>query len=236
MGVQNLNIRPFEADEKKAFEEAWPHLIAHYTKYTTDRKGENLLTLMFERRKADLLIAAQVAAKEILPASGPFEGMDVSVGFGMRLIRPDDLVPTAQGRTFDASLSGLTANNWYGYIHNGAIGAAYNDTPLYLRKELGVALLGFISTGDHIVDEMQWEINSQQLPVWNMLTQMRGTDMHMFEIPTGLEFLKPAQIYRSRMKVNAAAGDLSLIPIGVTFVSAKYARDINQEQPSINAP
>ena len=234
--MAQLNTAPLTQEEEKAFEEAWPHLIAHYTKYSTDRAGENKLTLMFEKRKAEIKVAAAMAKNDIDPNPGTFEGMDPSTGFGMRLIRPDDLVPTAQGRTFDATLTGLTANSWYGYIHNGAIGAAYNAAPLYLRKELAVALLGFLSTGDAIVDELKWEINSQPMPVWNMLTQMRGTDLKLYEIPTSMEYLKPAKTYRSEMKVNAASGNLSLIPIGVTFVNAEFARNEQPTQPSTTAP
>ena len=236
MVATEVTTETLSAKEKEAFEEAWPHIIAHYTKYTTDRAGKNLLTLMFEKNKADIMTAAANAKATIDPHPGQFEGADISSGFGMRLIRPDDLVPAAQGRTFDAALSGLTANNWYGYIHNGAIGDAYNSTPLYLRKELAVVILGFLSTGDTIVDEMQWEINSKPLPVWNMLTQMRGTDLKLFEVPTGNEYLPPAQIYRSQIKVNATSGNLSLIPVGVTFVNAPFARNTTPTQPSTSAP
>ena len=90
--------------------------------------------------------------------------MGAKSGYGMQLIRPRYIQPTAAGNLFDVALSGLTAGDWYGLFHNGAVGAAYNATPLYLRKEVGLAWIGYMDLGLNLCDAIQLEINNDELP------------------------------------------------------------------------
>jgi len=228
-------IRPFTPEELDIFESEWSRMISYYSKYSKRPDGTGSVTDLLEANKENILAAAQSASLKLRPISREFEGLNTSRGYGMRQIRPDDIVPAAQGRTFDAVLSGLTPNSWYGYIHNGAIGDTFDDTPLYPRKELATIIVGFLSVKDPIVDEMQWIINNLPYPVWNMVTQMHAADVNLFELSEPI-FLYGGVSYRSQIKVNSDSGNLTLIPIGVTFVLADYNREIEPPQPSTVAP
>jgi len=230
--VKTTDVVDLGPEGNEIFDDDYEALVSHYTKYTSDPGNLEKILMGYKRGMKQLAMKAKL---EIQPAAGGFYGMNAMTGFGMQMIRPDHLVPAAQGRTFDANLSGLTANSWYGYLHNGAIGAAYDPTPLYLRKELGVAIAGFVNTGDAIVDELQFEIRGKPLPVWNMLTQMRGADDNIFLLPKVL-WLDPAIQYRSQFKINSTGGSMSLIPIGITFARAEWMQGTAITQPSTTAP
>ncbi len=180
-------------------------------------------------------VLGQAAKYDIQPSAGVFQGQRATTGFGFGMIRPDYLVPTAQGRTYDATFLGA-ANSWNGLYHNGVIGAAWNATPLYLRKELALGVLGLLEMGaDNIIEEMQWEINGKPLPVFDMVRQMVSADLRAFRMPQ-VEYLKPAIQYRSQAKFAAAAGDTKMAPLGLAFVTSDYLRNTVPTQPSIVAP
>jgi hypothetical protein len=180
------------------------------------------------------------------------------------MIRPDYLVPAAQGRTYNVALNGLVAQGWYGLYHNAAIGAAYNATALYLRKELGIGMIGIEELNpDPMMDEVQLEINGKPLPVFNMLLQVGrakrpGTvaafgaatdsihseppsrDIKMFRFPS-VEYFKPAIQYRSQFKTNAAGvtgvyGEICPAAVGLAFVTSDYLRNTAPTQPTTAAP
>jgi hypothetical protein len=235
-GVQ-LDIEAFTSDEKETFERDYAKVIAMYTKFCLNKEGKHVIADAFEEAKDAYFLLAQAAKKAILPSAGVFGGMRAMTGFGMRQIRPVDLLENATGGvSFDTAVAGLTKDNWYGWIHHAAIGAAYNATPLYLRKELAVGMLGVLDvSGAPLIEELQLEIGGKPLPVYNMLAQMRGADFPFFRFPV-VEYIKPATQYRIQGRFAAVAGNVALIPVGITFVTADFMRQTLPTQPTTAAP
>lgn len=241
MGVQTLSVAPgvqltlerFTPDEKARFDNDFEAFGNFYTKYSSGAQGHAIRDI-FNKYKEQFFLFAQ-AAKNDIEASGVFQGINATNGFGMQAIRPDYLVPTAQDRTYKAALSGLTAYDWYGLYHNAAIGGAYNTTSLYLRKELAVAIAGFVELANPIADAVRFEINGKQLPVWRMEEALKAGDLRIYEAPQVI-YLAPRKQYRSEFKTNMAAGNMNLAPIGVAYVSADYMRTTEPTAPSTSAP
>jgi len=234
-GVE-LEITNFTPEENKIFDAEFSKLVTLYTKLSTTPSGKHAIYDLFLGTKEAFRVIAQAAKREIQPAAGVFNGMRALTGFGWRLIRPDDILPAAQGRTWDKSVSGLTPNDWYGLYHNGAIGDAYNVNPLYLRKEIAIGIVGFMDLNNNaIITQIKWEIDSKELPVYNMEFQMRGTDLPIFRMPK-VEYLRPAKQYRCQAKFTKASGDVALVPLGITFVKSDWLRLIEPTQPSTTAP
>jgi len=238
-GVQ-LEVTEFTDPENKIFDADYEKLIAMYTRYSVDSKDKHMIADAFNDTKEVFRVIAEASKQAIQPSAGVFQGMRAMTGFGMTKIRPGHIVPNAQGGagtpTFDVALATLTKDEWYGLYHNGAIGAAYNTTPLYLRKELSVAILGMMEVGPNVMaDEIEFEINGKPLPIYNMLESMRGTDMQFFRFPS-VEYIKPAVQYRSQFKTNAVAGNMCLVPVGIAFVTSDFMRQTKVTQPSTTAP
>ena len=243
-GVE-LDIEEFTKDEQGVFDRDFDKLVAHYTKFSVKADGKHVIMDLFNENKDVFALIGQAAKKSIQPSAGVFQGLRAMTGFGMRMIRPQDLVPTAQGGvgtpTFDAVTAGAI-NTWQGLYHNGVIGAAggWNATPLYLRKELAVGIVGMMELDPSPkIEEVQFEVNGKPLPVFNMLTQMRGTDMQIFRFPV-VEYLKPAVQYRSQAKFSVALGGTTCpVPLGITFVISDWMRQATPpagNQPSTAAP
>jgi len=234
-GVQ-LEVTEFTDAENKIFDADYEKLIAMYTRYSVNSKDSHIIADAFNDTKEVFRVIAEASKQAIQPSAGVFQGMRAMTGFGMTKIRPGFMLPAAQGYSFDVALAALTKDNWYGLYHNGAIGAAYNATPLYLRKELSIAILGMMELGPNVMaDELQFEINGKPLPVYNMLEAMRGTDMQFFRFPS-VEYIKPAVQFRSQFKTNAISGNMCLVPVGIAFVTSDFMRQTAPTQPSTTAP
>ena len=233
-GVE-LDIIEWSKEEHAVFERDFPKLVSMYTKYSTDNAGKHLLSEILTKYKGVFALLGQAAKNELDPAAGQFNGMNAMSGYGMTMIRPGYLFPAAQGYTFDRALAGLTKDNWYGWSHNAVIGAAYNDDPLYHRKEMWTSIVAFMELGTlPIAEEFQWELDSKSLPVWNMVNQMRGMDIALFEFPQVIN-LRPAMQYRSRFKSGVVAGNMAMSALGVSFVKADWLRNTAPTLPT-NAP
>ena len=247
-GVE-LDIEEFTKDEQGVFDRDFDKLVAHYTKFSVKADGKHVIMDLFNENKDVFALIGQAAKKSIQPSAGVFQGLRAMTGFGMQMIRPGHLTPNAQGGgantpTFDASTLGAI-NEWQGLYHNGVIGSAqvapgqgWNATPLYLRKELAVGIVGIMELDPSPkIEEVQFEVNGKPLPVFNMLTQMRGTDMQIFRFPV-VEYLKPAVQYRSQAKFSVAAGGTSCpVPLGITFVISDWMRQtLVPNRPSTTAP
>jgi hypothetical protein len=235
-GVE-LDIEEFTAAEKAIFDHDYASVVAMYTKFTADKEGKHVIADAFEDAKDAYFLVAQATKKAILPAAGIFQGQRALTGFGMRMIRPDDLVSSSfSTRTFDYAVSSLTKDAWYGWIHNAAPGAAFNATPLYSRKEMGIGILGVLDvSGAPLIEEIQFELAGKMFPVYNMVAQMRGADLPFFKFPV-VEYIKPATQYRIAAKFAATAGNLALIPMGITFVTADFMRQQAPTIPTTSAP
>lgn len=264
---EDLQIRRWTKNEDRLFEKQYPMLVQQFSDNITTRhiyspdgrnllqiqKGIHPLTELFLEPavKAAIKAIGMACADLIEPKPGQFFGMNAEKGYGMQTIRPDYMVPTAQGRTFYIGLSGLTAHSYYGLYHNGAIGAAYNTTPLYLRKELGIAWIGELEVNPNMcrADEIQLEIDGKPKPFYNMLyMKMNEPDEPLATAPAGrpnlrlfrfpqVQFLKPAKQYRSQYKMSwKTGGHFMLIPVGIAFPSAEFMRATACTQPSTTAP
>ena len=234
-GVE-MTITVFTPDEMTKFDTDYPKVISHFTQGSVAPDKRHVISDWFDETVEVYKLIGQACKNDISPNAGVFQGMRATTGFGFSMIRPDYLVPIAQGRTYDATVVALVANNWYGLYHNAAIGAAYNAVPLYLRKELGIGIVGMLEIGaDNIIEEMQWEINGKPLPVFDMVRQMVGSDFRAFRYPS-VEYLKPAIQYRSQAKFAAAAGDTKMTPLGLVFATSDYLRNTVPVQPTIVAP
>jgi len=234
-GVE-IELVNFTPEENKRFDLDYPKVTAVYDQNSVRADQKHIIADWFDETIETYRLLAQACKHDIQPSAGMFQGQRATTGFGFRMIRPDDIVPTAQGRTFDATVAGLTANSWYGLYHNGAIGAAYNATALYLRKELGIGMVGTQEMGaDSIIEETQFEINGKPLPVFNCERQFVGSGWRVFRFPQ-VEYFKPAIQYRSQAKFAAADGATKHVPVGLTFVTSDYDRNTTPTQPSTTAP
>lgn len=243
MAVKTVTISPgveitmseFTPDEMAVFEKEYDRVTAIYSKYAKDVKGRNVITQMFDEYKGMFAQIGQ-ACKNDIDGAGVFQGMRPTTGFGWRTIRPSDLCVAAQGYSFDVTLTGKTKDNWYGYLQNSTIGGAESTSEIYLRKEVGLGICGFIEVANSpLVEELQFWKNGTPSPVYNMLLQMRASDLKLFQMPTA-EYFAPRKSFRSSMKFAATDGDVCLVPIGIAFVRADYMRNQQPTQPSTTAP
>jgi hypothetical protein len=263
-GVE-LQITKFSPDEEKKFYQDYPRLTSVYSKNAVSPDKKHVISDWYDESVEVMKLIGQACKNDIQPSAGVFQGMRAQTGFGFGLIRPDYICGNVQGRSFDIFL-GATAGAWVGLYHNAAIGGAYNATPLYLRKELGIGWLGLVDyQHDTMAEEVQLEINGKPLPVWTMLHQMGravrpplavayGTnanatdtwsqqplpDMRVFRFPA-VEYLKPAIQYRSAFKPSATNlanvwGRMCVAAVGIAFVTSDYLRNQSPTQPTYIAP
>lgn len=272
-GVE-INIKTWSKYENDVFDHDYPKLVEQYsnqiqtimqyrynpaaTRFIDIEILERInrmvhpITSMFMEPavKEAFRTVGQAAKNDISPEAGQFEGMNAITNYGMQIIRPDYLVPTAQGRTFAVTTAGLTANSWYGLWHNGAIGAAYNATPLYLRKELALGVAGVIELTDLVsAEEVQFEIDTKQRPIYNLILSRIGDgkadiaatsvgpkgDLKMSRFPQ-VEYIQPAKQYRSQFKTNTTGRAMCVVPLGIVFAKASFLRATAPTQPSTTAP
>lgn len=260
-----MAITNFTPDENAKFNQDYPRLTAVYTRNSVSADKKHVISDWYDESLEVMRLVGQACKNDIQPSAGVFQGMRAQTGFGFGLIRPDYICSNVQGRSFDVALTG-TAASWYGLYHNAAIGAAYNATPIYLRKELGIGWLGLVDyQHDTMAEEVQLEINGKPLPVWTMLHQMGravrpptatayGTnanatdtwnqgpnpDLRVFRFPA-VEYLKPAIQYRSQFKLSAAGlanvwGRSCIAAVGIAFVTSDYLRNTVPTQPTLLAP
>lgn len=235
-GGRQLKVEKFSEEELKVFDRDFSRVSAMYTKYSTDREGRHLVSDLLLKHIDSFRLLAQSAKTKLEPTAGQFGGMNAMQDYGMSIIRPDHMLVAAQGRTWDVALAALTKDGWYGYAHNAAIGGAYNASPLYLRKEVMVGIVGFIEMGAvPCAEELQFELSGKALPVWNMVEQMRASDLPIFELPQIL-IINPAQQYRSQFKTGVVAGNMALAPVGISFATADFMRSTAPTQPTTTAP
>ena len=247
MTVQTVNVAPgveldieeFTKSEADIFDRDFDKLAAHYTRFSVNKEDKHIIADLLMENKEVFKLIGQAAKKSIQPSAGVFQGMRAMTGFGMSAIRPGYITPDAQGGagtpTFDTIFAGAI-NTFTGLYHNGAIGAAYNATPLYLRKELALGICGLMELdASPKAEEFQFEVNGKPIPVYDGLTQMRGSDMQLFRFPA-VEYLKPAVQYRSAVKFGAL-GTSTLVPIGVAFVISDWMRQqVVPNRPATTAP
>lgn len=233
---RSIQVLDFSDEENEVFERDFPKVCNLPTRYSLDREARHMLSDILLKNKDNFKLIAQAAKYALEPSAGQFGGMHAMQDYGMSLIRPDHVCVAAQGRTFDVALAALTKDNWYGYLHNAAIGGAYNATPLYLRKEVMVGIVGFMELGAiPCAEELQFELSGKALPIYNMVSQMRGCDLPIFELAQPL-VIKPAQQYRSAFKTAVVAGNMALMPLGLSFATADFMRTQQPTQPSTTAP
>jgi hypothetical protein len=265
-GVE-MEITAFSPDENKKYDQDYPRLTAVYTKNSVSAEKKHIISDWYDESVEVMRLIGQACKNDIQPSAGVFQGMRAQTGFGFGLIRPDYICSNVQGRTFDMTFpTTQAAKTWYGLYHNAAIGAAYNATALYLRKELGIGWLGLVDYAhDTMAEEVQLEINGKPLPVWTMLHQMGramrpplavayGTnanatdtwnqpvlpDLRVFRFPA-VEYLKPAIQYRSQYKASEGAlanvwGRLCPAAVGIAYVTSDYLRNTAPTQPTYIAP
>lgn len=237
--VGNLEVPATELtqDESMTFERDFPRVVAPYS-----LASKGMLTEVFMRHKEAFKAALNIAKHDI-DGAGSFSGVNAMTGFGMQPIRPDYMVPTAQARMWNSNVAGvptalaaLTTNSWYGLWHNGLVGAAYNATPLYMRKEYCVAICGFLDvSGAPLAEEIQMERDGKPSPIWVTNYSFLGGDYAFFELPQ-VELIKPRIQYRFQFKINATGGNFNLLPVGVAFAKADIMRNTAPTQPSTTAP
>lgn len=264
-----IPIRRWTKREELLFDLEYPILAQQFTRdmpsyLMYDRQGGNLqgfqkaLHPVTEVYMEPAVVRAikligQSCAELITPNPGQFNGMNATGGYGMQLIRPDYMVPTGQGRSFMVTTSGLTAAGYYGLYHNGAIGAAYNATPLYLRKELGIAWVGLMEVNVDICRalEVGLEIDGKPKPLYNLLPMLANDGKEDISGSTGsvgdpgglrafrfpqVQYLQPSIQYRSQYKTKDTGGFTHLIPLGVAFPTAEFMRATAATQPSTTKP
>lgn len=262
-GVE-IEVTNFTPEEEARFNADYPKVTAVYSQNSVRGDGKHIISDWFDETKATYKMLGQACKHDIQPSAGIFQGMRATTGFGMRMIRHDDILVAAQVN-WDIALAALTNGNWYGLYHNAVIGAAYNATPLYLRKELGIGWVGMREhQPDPMAAEIQLELNGKPLPTFNMLQQMGSAirpatvvtyvaatdswgqgrqpsnDLKVFRFPS-VEYLKPAIQYRSQFKATGAGlvnvwGRMCLTPLGLTFVTADYMRNTAPTRPATTAP
>ena len=98
-----------------------------------------------------------------------------------------------------------------------------------------MAICGFVELQNPCADALRWELNGKQLPVWRIEEAMKGGDMRIFEAPQTI-YLAPRKQYRSEFKTNVVAGNMNLVPIGVSFVTADFMRTTEPTLPDSTAP
>lgn len=236
-GEGQIKVQSFTPGEQAIFDREYNILTRLWANNFKSQDGAALFDTYFNSKgvRDAVLTAAQACKAQLQPSSGPFEGVNATSGYGWRPIRADTLVPTAQGRTFEATLSG-TAHNYYGLFHNGTVGAAYNATPLYLRKEVGVIICGFIElTGNPLVEAVQFELNTRPLSIHTLNFHMLGGDKPVYFLPTPY-FLKPAGRYRSQFQQAATSGSIHFYPIGFEFPTAEFMLSTAPTEPATTAP
>lgn len=236
-GGKTSSAKMWTENELAAFERDYRLIPSAYTKYTINDRQEHIITDYYEYAKYMVAAFGMLCGEQINPDPGQFEGMAATGGYGMRTIRPEDLLGAAQGRTFDYTNAGVGVDVWtQGIIHFAAIGAALN-LPLYLREFLGVIVLGIMDVGGNPgFDEFQWtDIEGVQYPVQNACQAMHVSDLsfYRFGSPVGL---LPAKRYRLQGKTNQANAQGKLIMIGVTFEVYDLLIDQAPTQPTQNRP
>ena len=210
-----------------------PKITAVFSKYAPD--GQTAIGKIVQE-DFPVYATALGLAKKMIENAVSFNGAYPTTGFGIQAIRPDYMVPSAQGRTFKKDVTGLTEDEWYGLWHNGAIGDSYNATPLYLRKELEVVISGLLDiSASPIVDEVQFEVNGDTKAVMPVEQQFNGSDLRLYKFAEPM-IIPPAITYRSRFKTNAASGTVNLLPVGVAFVKSEFMKNPTPTQPSTTAP
>ena len=239
MGGKSVEVQELSPAELEIFEREWPILVEMLTAQSRDPMGRNIIRAVFDTEavKQKYLYLTMLAKAEI-DRAGVFGGLQPRVnggGFGWQPIRPDYVVPSAQGRTFLTSLSGLTANSWYGLYHNGAIGAAYNATPLYMRDKYQVAIEAIWDVQETaLFDSLQFELEGVAQAVISCRPQVMS-DLPIVRLPF-TQVLRAGKRYRSAFRVMAASGTFEPLPLGVAWVSADRMETQEPEQNSTTAP
>lgn len=232
-----MNAKALTPEEVAIFEREYPIIMRPFSSYTKGDANMNMQNAWYDlpEVKAAVKLACENAKADLQPSAGIFGGMNATSGFGWTPIYADLLVPTAQGRTYETTIA-VTAHNWYGLYHNAAIGAAYNASPLYLRKEVAVMMLGLIElSGNPIAEGFQIELNSQPQAIQHLNYHMLGGDLPMYFFSEPY-YLKPSQFYRSHFQSAVAAATFNLQPIGVAFQTAPFMMSTANTQPSVTAP
>ena len=262
-GVE-VEITQFTPDENKRFDVDYPKVTAVYTKNSVRGDGKHIISDWFDDTVETYRLLGQACKHDIQPSAGVFQGQRAMTGFGFRMIKPGDVAIATQLTFKSIQLPAGGALSWNGYLHNANINVAYNATPLYLRKELGIGWLGVRELEDPMFEEIQLELNGKPTPVYNMLQQMgRSTrpataiaygaaldtwnqgstgeqDLKSFRFPS-VEYMKPAIQYRSQVKAAAAGlttvwGINHMTPLGLTFATSDIMRNIAQTRPTTAAP
>jgi hypothetical protein len=234
---RQLTMRDWTQDEIDAFERDFYSMISQYSKYVDiDESARHVIADIYYNNKEQIMEFGQLCGQEISPNPGAFGGMVGRGGYVMRQIRPDDILETTQGRTFDYDLSSLTANNWYAVLDDAAIGGTVTAA-IYMRKFLGTLILGVADMGGNpLFDELQWlELEGSKLPIDNMHCPMRFTDLSLYEFPAPI-WLRPEKKYQCSGKVNATAGVGTLSFIGVTFIRYEQSLEQQPSQPATTPP
>jgi len=237
-GTRQLPVRIWSSEEEEKFERDFYTMIALYSKYVAmDSANRHILADIYYNARPLIKLFGQLCGNEIEPNPGSFGGMMDRGGYVMRKVRPDDLWDASQGRTFDYDCSSLTANNWYAVLDTNAIGGAAAGGSLYLRKFLGVMLLGIMDPGGNpLFDEFQWlDMEGSTLPIYNAVENFRASDLAWYEFPSPV-LLRPAKKYGMSGKANSTAGTGALIFMGVTFVRYEDAITQQPTQPATTAP
>lgn len=235
---QKITIEPFDDDEDDVFDREWPIM----TKVSALAAGKNdgtlgdLLREHFDAYKESYRIIGQAAKHRLDPSPGTFQGMHAQNGFGWRPgIMPDLIVPTAQARTYETALTGLTVASWYGLYHNGTIGAAYHATPLYMGKQTTLGITGILETADVVFDQFQWELKTKKQAIHSALLQFMAGDYPFYDFGATV-WLEPAKQYRSQARAAVVAGTTRPLPIGIEFSSVEIMKAEAPTEPSTTAP
>lgn len=232
-GGKTTSARMWTEPEFAAFERDYRLIASEYTRFTINERQEHIISDVYEYAKYLVAAFGMVAADQIKPNSGQFEGMAATGGYGMRTIRPEDVLPAAQTRSFDYTLAAVGKDVWtQGVWHFAAIGAALG-LPLYLRDFLLVVVLGLLDVGGNPgFGEFQFtNIEGVQYPVQNALQAFTVGDLglHRFASPVAL---LPAKRYRLEGKTLQTNAQGALIPIGVTFEIYDLLIDQAPTQPT----
>ena len=242
IGTTEAPTEPLTAKENEIFEREFPIITSALSFNVSQKlrligaKPDEILwhgiNDWFQYYKETIRAAVQIAKASLQPKAGAFQGMDASTGFGWMITLPDHLVPTAQGRVWEATPGGT---GWRGYIHNGAIGDAYNASPLYMRKATLVVVCGHVDySGVAHAQRVQYELNGKLLPVANLEYgfQLGSLPISMLGVPV---IFKPAVQYRSRAYFKTTDAQ-ALAPLAITFATADWLRSPDPTQPSTTAP
>lgn len=232
---RQMNVDTFsegnDASEMAAWNRDFPKVLAPMS-----AEGRKLLAEVFERHRETLLTLAQ-AAKNDIDGSGAFQGINCKTGFGMSPIRPDYLVLNTNPKLWTTTLAGLTAGNWYGLFHNGLTGAAYvADSFLYQRKETAQAIIGFLDLSPKtLVEELQFNLEGTPQAILRPKETLAGGDFPFFELPDPM-YIAPRKQYNSQFRVNAVAGEFTLVPVGISFATSAYMKTTAPAGPTTTPP